>query len=352
MRLRHVDWLRGAVVLFMIEWHAVDAWTATTARDNVVFPWLVFVGGWAAPLFLFLAGLALPLAVSAQQQRGRSAEDAGRALQRRGWQVFLLAHVFRVQSYLLNPYAVWHSIFKPDILNILGLGLVVAASCLRWAKTTMSRALACGGVLLSVAVLAPYSRLWAWPDLLHPRLEAYIRPNGNFGQFPLLPWLVFLLAGTLVGLWMARPRDAEQDRRFYITLAVTGGMMMAAGWAGERLPAVLPTAGMTSFSFLVGRIGAMMLMLAAARLWMSRPTAARWSPMVVFGQTSLFVYWVHVELAYGMFSAPIHRSFTTAQALVAYVVFTVFMLGLAVLWQRREGQPWIPAHLKAQAAAT
>ena len=72
--------------------------------------------------------------------------------------------------------------------------------------------------------------------------------------------------------------------------------------------------------------------------------------MVVFGQTSLFVYWVHVELAYGLLSVTIHRSFTIAESLMAYGAFTLFMLGLAVWWQRRSVQPWIPAHLKAQGA--
>jgi hypothetical protein len=57
--------------------------------------------------------------------------------------------------------------------------------------------------------------------------------------------------------------------------------------------------------------------------------------MVLFGRTSLFVYWVHVELAYGVFSTPLHGALSLRGALIAYVMFTVFMLGLAVAWQRR-----------------
>ncbi len=350
MRRRYVDWLRGVAVLIMIEWHAVDAWTATAERDRDLFWWLGFIGGWAAPLFLFLAGLALPLAAAAQRQRGRSADEAGQGLQRRGWQIFVYAHVFRLQSYLLNPNAVWHGVLTPDILNILGLGIVLVASCLRWARTGVARAAALGGLLLTVLILTPYSRLWQWPDVLHPRLEAYIRPNGGFGQFSLFPWLTYLIAGGLVGLWMARERAETEESHFHAQLALAGLLCMAAGWFGAYLPAILPTSGGTSWSFLIGRIGTMMLMLVVAWLWMTRPTASRWSPMVVFGQTSLFVYWVHVELAYGLLSVTIHRSFTIAESLIAYGAFTLFMLGLAVWWQRRSTQPWIPAHLKAQGA--
>ena len=47
-----------------------------------------------------------------------------------------------------------------------------------------------------------------------------------------------------------------------------------------------------------------------------------------FGQSSLFVYWVHVELAYGVFSRPWHRQLTLEQVLVAYAGFTAFLFVL------------------------
>ena len=50
--------------------------------------------------------------------------------------------------------------------------------------------------------------------------------------------------------------------------------------------------------------------------WAQRPGAARWSPLLVFGQTSLFVYWVHVEIVYGFVTYPIRHEFSIAGALV------------------------------------
>ena len=46
------------------------------------------------------------------------------------------------------------------------------------------------------------------------------------------------------------------------------------------------------------------------------------------GRTSLFVYWIHVEMVYGFLSRPLRRSLTIEQALTAYVLFTVFLLSL------------------------
>ena len=49
------------------------------------------------------------------------------------------------------------------------------------------------------------------------------------------------------------------------------------------------------------------------------------------GRASLFVYWIHVEMVYGFFSRPIRRSLSLEGAMVAYVLFTVFLLGLVRL---------------------
>jgi len=79
------------------------------------------------------------------------------------------------------------------------------------------------------------------------------------------------------------------------------------------------------------------LLIPVAWAWMHRPTASHWSPLLVFGRTSLFVYWVHVELAYGRVSYPLHASLSVRAALLAFAAFTALMLGLAVLWTRLLG---------------
>src|SRR5438132_14041048 len=54
--------MRGLAVLIMIFWHSVDAWTAPSARGGPAFAWIIVIGGCAAPLFLFLAGISVALA--------------------------------------------------------------------------------------------------------------------------------------------------------------------------------------------------------------------------------------------------------------------------------------------------
>jgi hypothetical protein len=42
------------------------------------------------------------------------------------------------------------------------------------------------------------------------------------------------------------------------------------------------------------------------------------------------VYWVHVALAYGAFSAPLHQALSLPWALFAFALLTLLMLGLAI----------------------
>ncbi|HUR21427.1 MAG TPA: heparan-alpha-glucosaminide N-acetyltransferase domain-containing protein [Vicinamibacterales bacterium] len=354
-RRPYIDWLRGFAVLIMIEWHVVDAWTTTESRVGPVYTTLALVGGFAAPLFLFLAGVAIPFAAGSHQRKSglaagslESVRAASWALQKRGWQVVLIAHLFRFHSFIWNLWGRWDSVFKPDILNILGLGMVATAWC--WGRSPvpfrrMAWLLVPAGITL---LLSPEARAWSWPTLLHVRLEAYIRPNG-WGQFAVFPWVAFVFAGAAIGEWIAQPRPAEDERRFHGRLALAGAALIIAGVVAYFVPSpFLPSEfWTTSTSFFLIRTGVMTLLLSGAWLRMSRARASGWSPIVLFGQTSLFVYWLHVELAYGLFSAAWKRSLTIPEAAIAYSLFTVLMLVAARWWMARTTRPWIPEHLRA-----
>jgi hypothetical protein len=86
--------------------------------------------------------------------------------------------------------------------------------------------------------------------------------------------------------------------------------------------------GPGTFFHRLGEIG----VLALIAYVVTRVVPGRWfSPMRVFGQTSLLVYWVHVELCYGLLFKRFHGRLTLVQATVGFLLMTAAMLGLAVL---------------------
>ena len=320
-------------VVFMVLWHCADAWTLPSERNTLAFDVVRFFAGWAAPLFLFLAGVAVPLAGDARLARGVHRSAASWALQKRGWQVFLLAHLFRLQSFLLNPYGIWSSILKPDILNILGLGLVITAVLWKRARNARKAAIwLLGPAAACVMFLTPLSREWWWPTLLHPRFEAYIRPVGNFGVFSLFPTIGYVLVGGFAGVLLSRHREAPG--RIHRALGAMGAALIATGAAGTLVPALAIPTTIESTPFFLWRTGAMILGLASAWAVFSRFPLGRRGPIVLLGQTSFFVYWIHVEMAYGVLSMPLHRRLPLEWALVALAVFGVLLFVLVRMKDR------------------
>src|SRR3954468_10034853 len=118
-RQGHLDWLRGVAVLIMIEAHLIDSWTGVPDRDTRLFAWSMVLGGFGAPLFLLLAGLAVPLSAGSKARKGADTWPAAVAVMRRGAEIFGLAFLFRVQAWILG-WSSYRTLLRVDILNIMG----------------------------------------------------------------------------------------------------------------------------------------------------------------------------------------------------------------------------------------
>lgn len=332
-----IDWLRGFAVLTMIEWHVVDAWAVATNRDTDLWANLAWIGGWAAPLFLMLAGVSVGLAGETRMAKGLSRRESSWTIQIRGAQVFGIAILMRLVSMAEGGRITVWGLLRPDILNILGLGIIAAGWAWGRARSIASAAAWLLVPAALIVIFTPDSRVWWWPTLLHPRLEAYIRPVPGQGVFQLFPEAAYIFAGAFLGLVISRSRVREREWRFQLAFGGAGLAILLAGWWGSYRPPLFARSDFwtTSISIVVMRLAAMMIAMSLAWLWLKRPTSSHWSPLVLFGRTSLFVYWVHLELAYGILSSRLHHALSVGWSLVGVLAMTGLMIGAAALWQRR-----------------
>lgn len=350
-RAGYIDWMRGLAVIVMIVAHAVDSWTVTgPTRQTTGYFWFMVVAGMGAPLFLWLAGLAVPLAAHARLRRGATIAEASWTLQKRGWQIFALALLFRLQAYVFSAGATAYGMFKVDILNIMGLSLVAVAWCWGRARTSGARIAIALAATFAVLVLSPPLRAWAWVGVLPDPIEWYLRPPPARSTFTLFPWSAFVFAGLALGEALAT-LTPDRYRRFHGACAAGGAALAIAAYQLSFLPTLLPgsTFWTTSPAFFAMRLGAIVatlgllyFILHPGGLWARLSVPRTWSPMELLGRTSLFVYWVHVELVYGVPSLPLHKALSLEAALAACAVFTVLMLLLSMLktkyWDRET--PW------------
>jgi len=114
------------------------------------------------------------------------------------------------------------------------------------------------------------------------------------------------------------------------------GSTSSVGVIGQIQPAILEARGFPANEAL----WAFELDAEALALRQGSGQAAErpWSPLQVLGRSSLFIYWIHVELVYGLVSLPLHGAFSLAGAWAALGVFSLLMLAAAVAKDRTIGK--------------
>ena len=330
-RRDYLDWLRGVAVLLMIEAHLLDSWTAEPDRSGAAYRYALIVGGTGSGLFLFLAGIASALSAGSKWRRHGDRAAAAGAVARRGLEIFLLAFLFRLQAWFVSWSQDPRDLLKVDILNIMGPSIAVAALLWRLFASARARGLLFAGAALFVTLVTPVLRQFP-PRWLPDPVEAYLVPVEGLSAFVFFPWIGYVLAGA--GLGVLLDAFPDRERRLNLWFGGFGLVLVVAAYAGSHLPSIYPNSRFwtSSPSFFAIQTGILMCGVAAAYAWNAAPAGSGgWGPILQLGRTSLFIYWIHVELVYGLISRPLHRSLSLSQAWTAYAAFTLLMLGCSLL---------------------
>ncbi|MBZ5699820.1 MAG: DUF1624 domain-containing protein [Acidobacteriia bacterium] len=356
-RIAYIDWLRGFACLMMFQTHCYDSWLGGASREGQFIKWSQLGGTLPAPLFLFLAGVSMALVTDRLRQKGIAANEIARTTIKRGGEIFLLALLFRLQEFLLGlPRAPWTDLLRVDILNVIGLSLMMMGLACRIAAAGgardvqhLRRTNIVTAVTASAAIAAVTPQLWTtWePHWRAWWLETYVNGVHTFGKpqpwlFPLFPWSAFAFAGLAVGFlllsgWSRRNEAAA------LSLAGAGGVgLVALGILLDARPVQLYAVydfWHTSPNFFLIRVGIVMLILFASYVW-CRWGAGEWgfSPLIEMGKYSLLVYWVHIEFVYGGLSILPKRGVGIAKATLGLLAIFTAMTLLAVARNRLQGR--------------
>jgi predicted acyltransferase len=234
-RLLSVDVLRGLTVAAMVlvnnpgTWRAIypplrhAAWHGWTPTD-VIFPF-----------FVFIVGVAIPLALGPRLARdGRPA--VALKVVRRSIVIFALGIV-------LNgfPWFHWATLRIPGVLQRIAVCYLVAA-CIYLLTSTRAQAIIAAGLLLGYWLvmsvvpvpgygagnLSPEGNLAAYIDraVLGPHIWQYAKVYDPEGILSSLPAVATALLGILAGTWLRSGRKPDVIARY---LAVAGVAGIAAG---------------------------------------------------------------------------------------------------------------------------
>jgi len=234
-----------------------------------------------------------------------------------------------------------------DILNMIGLSMVLMGLACRAAETRAGSGVAAVDIALVVALATPL--VWTtWrPRWLPWFLESYINGVHTFPEpqpwlFPIFPWNAFAFAGLATGFLLFGEWARRREAAAMAVLAAGGLALAGLGYWLDVLPVQLYRVydfWHTSPNFFLIRLGVLLMILAGSYAW-CRWGAGQWgfSPLVQLGLTSLLVYWVHIEFVYGRFSILPKTAVSIQTASLGLLAIFVAMLLLSLARIRLKGR--------------
>src|SRR5581483_4609767 len=257
-----------------------------------------------------LAGISFSLVTDKLWQRSTPANQIMRVTLRRGAEILGLGLLFRLQEYALGfPWSPWTDLLRVDVLNVIGVSMMLMA-------------------------------LTCW---------IVLRQSGGKRVHAGL-----ILGASLVALSIGFVRLTERGKRHPgLTLMLFGfsglALIQAARWLDALPVRIYPVYDFwhTSPAFFLIRLGVLLAVLFGAYAW-CRWGLGQWrfSPLIQLGQTSLLVYWIHIEFVYGRFSILKKHGMSIRGASIGLLIIFLSMLLVAIVrtrWKsRRAGAP-LPA---------
>ncbi len=341
-RLQYLDWLRGLAVVLMIQVHVSDSFLKESLRTTEWYGLSQLLGGLAAPLFLFMAGISIALVFDRMVQKGAASTPLVEKAIRRGAWILLLAYAFRIEQVVTwYPYANWPDVLKVDILNCIAVSSLMAGIAAAFVTNRRRNAALLAGAAAAIILLAPViaPMRGGRPPILLSYALSYINGNGRLDYFTFFPWAGYTFAGAAAGYLLLEARKGEREYPFMLWSAVFGAVLFFIGYEVNRHPGLMP--GLASYSrlsphYVFQKLGYIFILLYGAYRWSNRKRADRWSPLLLFGQTSLLIYWLHIEFVYGrlrMFRNSLGVPGTAAQ-LLWLVPLMVGIAALRMRWKR------------------
>jgi len=353
-RLAYIDWMRGLACVLMFQTHCYDSWLGGAARQSKVLMYSQLGGTFPAPLFLFLAGISFALVTGKLRDKNVPPAEIATTTIRRGAEIFGLGLLFRLQEFLIAlGWAPWSDLLRVDVLNTIGLSMMFMG-ILCWLVLSLYRrsqtrafVLAALGTALLISLLTP--PLWTtWrPHWLPWPLESYINGVHNLGTpqawlFPIFPWTAFAFAGLAVGFLLQNAWTRSHEVQVFVSLGAMGIALVELGRWLDRRPQQFYAVydyWHTSPNFFIVRLGLLLVILCGSYAWV-RSGAGQWgfSPLILLGQASLLVYWVHIEFVYGRFSILPKRAINARTASLGLMIIFLTMLALAWARTRMKGR--------------
>jgi uncharacterized membrane protein len=305
-RVSVLDLTRVLAMILMVQGHTIDALANPDSFDITQSPWSIWniMRGFTAPIFLIVSG-AVQVFANKRNEDGKLKSETSKKRLTMALVLILIGYVLMYPTNTIYDLIYldtnqWHNILKVNILQLIGISLLMILGLFHLTKTDKSLGISAFILALIFTLATPIVHSLDFKSI-HFFFADYFTPK--FGSiFPIFPFSAYFFWGITFGV-IIKSVDSNLRTKFLLKYGVPTGvvfLLMALPYAKSyndiiEFFSTFPSSG-SGLIFL--RISIVCFLFSFMAL--IYPLTRKVEPIYrVFGKRSLLVYVIHLNLIYG-----------------------------------------------------
>ena len=306
-RIIFIDLMRAFAVLQMVQGHTVDVLLANNYRnlDFPIFHFWLFMRGMTAPIFMFTAGTVFTYLFRLVNKPFKDNPRVKKGIKRFLLLLFL-GYLLRYPSPTVFNFskvseAQWNTFFAVDVLHLIGFGIFFIMVFLFLSEKLKFNDyfVFVLGALLFFGLYPHFSKI-NWINIFPQWLAGYFY-TGTGSNFPLFPWAGYVVAGGVLGSYLAKHPLVFKSYKFSINLAAWGIILIVIALIGNEIE--IAVYGQSNFwttspNLIFLRLGIVLILNSLVSL-ISIKVESIPRIFILIGRNTLLIYVVHLTILYG-----------------------------------------------------
>ena len=306
-RVIFIDLMRAIAVLQMVQGHTIDVVLAPELRTTELPVYAVwyFLRGMTAPIFMFTAGTVFTYLFKSVKRPFKENYRVKKGF-RRAFLLIFLGYLLKYPTWTIFDFSEvtsdkWQLFISADVLQLIGFSLLILLLILFIAEKFKLNYSATFITISSIIFVAsPFIETINWISFLPAPVAAYFY-SGSGSLFPLFPWSGYVIAGGILGSYLAQNPLVFKTARFSKLLGIFGIAFTLVAIFSEiilkslQVQIVDPQAEPNTIFYRVGFV----LLLTALVSYISLRVNHIPYIIILAGRNTLLIYVVHLIILYG-----------------------------------------------------
>ncbi|MCL6098329.1 MAG: DUF1624 domain-containing protein [Bacteroidetes bacterium] len=347
-RIIFLDLMRAMAVLMMVQGHTIDTFLGDQYRtfDSSMYDVWLTIRGFTAPIFMFTSGVAFTYLLKSHSQPFFENPRVAKGF-RRFLVLVLIGYMLRFPTPRMFDFSQvthyqWLTFFTVDALHLIGIGLFLILLLTYIAERYRLNEYAVfifGIIFFFIAYRFTESLNWA--NHLPIPFAAYFY-QGTGSLFPIFPWAGYVIAGGILGMYLAKNPECYLSPKFSYKLFAAGGFLIFISYLvylanysvfGDNKEFFSDTVSLVYY-----RLGIVLALNGAMALISMR---LKTMPDLVqqVGKNTLLIYVVHIIILYGSAWIPgfgmfYPKSLNAVGSVSAAILLIILMVGMVAVVEK------------------